>query len=293
MEAKKWEELGIKDDFLFGKVMQEPEICKRMLEIILDIKIERIDYPERQKMIDLARDAKGVRLDVYVKDQEEVIYNIEMQPVKRDNVPKRSRYYQGMIDLNILEKGVHYSELNNSYVIFICDFDLFKCGRHIYTFTNICEQDEHIRLDDGTTKIFLNTEGTADDVSPELKAFLQYVGSGKVADDGFVRDLDEAVSRVRENRKWRREYMVMNLWQQDIEREAQRKGLSEGRAEGEMLAIISLVRKKAAKHFSAEDIADMVERDVKTVTDILDCICQYPDDGDEKIYERLFAGNQS
>lgn len=62
MEAKKWEELGIKDDFLFGKVMQEPEICKRMIEIILDIKIERIDYPERQKMIDLARDAKGVRL---------------------------------------------------------------------------------------------------------------------------------------------------------------------------------------------------------------------------------------
>ena len=87
--------------------------------------------------------------------------------------------------------------------------------------------------------------------------------------------------------------MVMNLWQQDIEREAQRKGLSEGRAEGEMLAIISLVRKKAAKHFSAEDIADMVERDVKTVTDILNCMCQYPDDGDEKIYERLFAGNQS
>lgn len=78
MYLKTWENLDITDDFLFGKVMRNPEICKQMIEAILDIKIERIEYPEEQKVIDMTADSKSVRLDVYVKDTKDVIYNIEM-----------------------------------------------------------------------------------------------------------------------------------------------------------------------------------------------------------------------
>ena len=49
METKrtKWEELSISDDFLFGKVMQNPYLCKELLQRILpDLKIDRIEYPE-------------------------------------------------------------------------------------------------------------------------------------------------------------------------------------------------------------------------------------------------------
>ncbi len=43
----KWEELSISNDFLFGKVMQNPELCKELLQRILpDLNIERIEYPE-------------------------------------------------------------------------------------------------------------------------------------------------------------------------------------------------------------------------------------------------------
>ena len=118
MSTKKWEELEITDDFLFGKVMRNPELCKRTIEAILNIEVDRIDYLEEQKTIDMSLDAKSVRLDVYVKDGNNTVYNIEMQPVKRDNLPKRSRYYQGMIDLELIEKGEYYSKLNRSYVIF-------------------------------------------------------------------------------------------------------------------------------------------------------------------------------
>lgn len=118
MYLKTWENLDITDDFLFGKVMRNPEICKQMIEAILDIKIERIEYPEEQKVIDMTADSKSVRLDVYVKDTKDVIYNIEMQPVKRDNLPKRSRYYQGMIDLNLIEKGDSYKNLNSKLCYF-------------------------------------------------------------------------------------------------------------------------------------------------------------------------------
>ena len=108
------------------------------------------------------------------------------------NLPKRRRYYQGMINLNILEKGDDYNHLKKSYVIFICTFDPFGLGRHIYTFENRCSEDTALTLNDGTVKIILNTKGTLDDVSPEMKRLLDYV-DGKGVSDTFTRDLEEAI----------------------------------------------------------------------------------------------------
>ena len=65
-----WEELSISNDFLFGKVMQNPELCKELIQRILpELKIDHIEYPELQKSIKQDLDAKSVRLDVYVKDE--------------------------------------------------------------------------------------------------------------------------------------------------------------------------------------------------------------------------------
>jgi len=141
IKQSKWEELDISNDFLFGKVMQNPELCKELLQRILpDLEIERIEYPELQKSINVDMDARSVRLDVYVKDDKEVVYDIEMQVSNTKELPKRSRYYQSMIDLQLIDKGRFYDDLNRSYVIFICPFDLYGKGRHIYTFENICKE---------------------------------------------------------------------------------------------------------------------------------------------------------
>ena len=156
-----WEELGISNDFLFGKVMQNPELCKELLQRILpELKIERIEYPELQKSINVDMDAHSVRLDVYVKDEKEAIYDIEMQVSDTKELPKRSRYYQSMIDLQLIDKGQHYKKLNRSYIIFISPFDLYGKGRHIYTFENICKEDKSITMGDEAVKIFLNANGT-------------------------------------------------------------------------------------------------------------------------------------
>ena len=127
METKqtKWEELSISNDFLFGKVMQNSKLCKELLQRILpDLNIERIEYPELQKSINMDMDARSVRLDVYVKDEKEVVYDIEMQVSHTKELPKRSWYYQSMIDLQLIDKGQLYDELKQSYVIFVCPFDL-------------------------------------------------------------------------------------------------------------------------------------------------------------------------
>ena len=228
LQQTQWEDLGISNDFLFGKVMQNPKLCKELLQRILpDLRIDHIEYPELQKAIKPDADAKSIRLDVYVKDRENVVYNIEMQASDTKELPKRSRYYQSLIDLQLIDKGQTYRKLNRSFVIFICLEDIFGYGRHIYTFENLCKEDPGISLGDETTKIFLSADSTMDDVSKELKAFLDYVG-GNVTDDAFVQELEEAVRKAKRNREWRHEYMTL-LMRDQINVE---KGIEQGFKQG-------------------------------------------------------------
>ena len=117
MKEIRWEEVGISNDFMFGKVMRDSELCRELLEAILEVKIDRVEYPEEQKVINMTADARSVRLDVYVKDGLGTVYDIEMQATDTKELPKRSRYYQGMIDLELIEKGESYRKLNTSFVI--------------------------------------------------------------------------------------------------------------------------------------------------------------------------------
>jgi predicted transposase/invertase (TIGR01784 family) len=130
---------------------------------------------EEQKTIDLLLESKGIRLDVYVKDENSTIYNVEMQRGNHKNLPKRLRYYQGSIDLDLISKGEDYRKLAKSYIIFICTFDLFNKGRHKYTFQNVCLEDNNIMLNDETQKIILNTKGVMRDLNEELLEFLAYI----------------------------------------------------------------------------------------------------------------------
>ena len=132
MARKELEELTIVDDFMFGAVMKDPKKCKPLLEYILDIKIEKIEYPELQKSVDKKYESKSVRLDVYVEDDLGTVYNVEIQTTRKKHLPKRMRYYQGMIDLNIIDKGEDYSRLKKSFVIFICTYDPYGRGKYIY-----------------------------------------------------------------------------------------------------------------------------------------------------------------
>ena len=245
--SKAFEELQIKDDFMFSVIMRDPKFCKPFLERVLGVKISRIEYPRPQETIDLSAEAKSVRLDIYVEDEEEVIYNIEMQAVTNRNLPKRTRYYQGMIDLNILEKGRDYKDLKRSFVIFVCAFDLFGEGRHIYTFENRCIQNPGLGLGDDTTKIILNTKGTMDDVTPELKRLLDFI-DGKAPEDEFTRELDEAVQSARKNEKWRLDYMTLQMHYQEKYEQGVEQGIEQEKRQ-------SVLRMIEAGKLSLEEIA--------------------------------------
>ncbi len=105
MAGKTWEELTIQNNFIFGKSMEtSPKICKWLLEKILHMKIRELTYPEREKSIDVRRDSKGIRLDVFVQEADgESSYDLEMQVIGQDDLPKRIRYYQGLIDMDAMD----------------------------------------------------------------------------------------------------------------------------------------------------------------------------------------------
>mgnify|MGYP002509677252 CR=1 FL=1 len=240
-----WEQIGIANDFLFGKIMRNPRLCKKLLERILpELEIDRIEYPELQKTIREDVDARSVRLDVYVRDGKGVVYNIEMQAVNTRELPKRSRYYQSMIDLQLMDKNQSYKELSRSYIIFICLTDIFGYGHHIYTFENLCKEEDGLPLGDGTKKIFLNASGEKQDVSPQLKAFLDYV-AGRSSEDEFVKELEEAVKEAKKNREWRHEYMTLLMRDQENREIGREEGRAEGREEGRQ-ALVSTLREMNA-----------------------------------------------
>ena len=226
--VKRFEELEFKDDFMFCIIMKNPKYCKPFLETVLGVKINHIEYPSSQESIDLSLDAKSVRLDVYVEDGKGTVYNIEMQTANKYNLPKRMRYYQGIIDLNILEKGRDYRDLKKSYVIFVCTFDLFGKGRHVYTFENRCVQDLGLALGDDTVKIILNTKGTEEDVSQDMKELLDFIDGKGAGATGFTRDLEEAVQSVRKNEKWRVDYMTLQMSYQEKFEEGYERGIECG-----------------------------------------------------------------
>lgn len=146
-KIKPWEDLTIQDDYMFKLVMRRERICKKVLEKILKIKIRAIKYLENEKTIEASYESKGVRLDVYVADDEGTVFNVEMQVRKYDGewLYRRTRYYQSLIDTDLLASGMEYDELTDTYIIFICPFELpmLGGGRHIYTFRNRCDEEFH------------------------------------------------------------------------------------------------------------------------------------------------------
>lgn len=264
MHIKPFEELTIQDNFMFQKVMRNKRICKATIERLLDIQIKDITYLEEEKSLHMNPDSKGVRLDVYVNDEDGTVFNVEMQTSKNmEELVKRVRYYQSIIDLHNIEKGQDYTELNDTYIIFICTFPVFTGELHKYTFKNICLENHNIELNDGTTKLFLSTKGTEDDISKPLQYFLDYV-DGKSPADELVTEMDSVVDKVRHSKEWRLEYMTLEMELRRQRKEGKAEGIAEGKAEGKAEVVLGMLEDK----LSLEMIAKYTKLTIEQIKEI-------------------------
>ncbi len=227
-----WERLTITNDFVFCKAMLNVDLCREVLEAILQVPIERIEYVGRQEVLDTDVQNKGVRLDVYVRDDEGTVYNVEMQSTDTYELPQRTRYYQALMALDQINRGEAYTKLKGTFVIFICGFDPFKDGRRVYLFENTCQGNPTIRLGDGARTVFLAaTAPHENDVSDRLNELLDYVSSGAVSGELSER-LDAEVARVLDNKKWRLEYMIQQVREQLSFERGEASGFEKGEVIG-------------------------------------------------------------
>ena len=239
---KPLKELNLLDRFLFDEVMEDPQTAQDILEILLGREVLLLDHNETEKEYRRSPQYRSIRIDVFALDAEGNIYDAEMQGKNTGNLPRRSRLYESRINVSLLAPGeTDFNKLNDVYVIIIAPFDLWGMGRYRYTFRMGCEEVPGLHLEDGATRIFLNTRGTEPDgVSRELVDFLHYVedSSLKGRDTEFSEKLSrihDRVQRVKESKEVGVKYM--QRWEElayakaEAREEGLQRGIEQGRKE--------------------------------------------------------------
>ena len=208
------QELNLADNFLFGKVMSDSEICRMILEKILNIPIKKVEFPVTRKTTDIAPNSRGVRLDACINDEQDTIYSIEMLCCGDEELLRKTRYFQCNIDSSIIIPGKESTKLKKSYIIFICTFDPFPDGRHLYTFENRCLENLSLTPGDETTEIFLSTKGKKDDVDDEMRDFLAYIENStdtcvQQTSSPLVKAIHKKVTEIKLDKNMELQYMTL------------------------------------------------------------------------------------
>ena len=238
MEETKFEDLTIQSNFMFKHVMGNKGLCQRFISNVMKCDVVDLEYIETEKELEPYFDSKCVRLDVIVVDRNNNRYNLEMQvrnvigkETKLPLLPKRARYYQSVMDMDMLQKGQTYDKLSPLVLVFVCAFDLFKEGRYVYTFKSRCLENLDLELANDVTTMFLNANGVAGDVTPQMVNFLEYVKT-QVPNDAYTRELEAEVARLKLDKEVRRKYMVLQAELRDTEIVAFEAGEAKGHAAG-------------------------------------------------------------
>jgi len=252
--------LPFTDDFIFGMVMREPNICMEFLKTVLpgedfseirlklpanpllreeplgdDFDMEKVKV-EIQKSLKFEGGMHGVRFDAYAETPEKAA-EIEMQTVKEAFIGKRTRFYQCNIDLDHFEQGMPYSQLKRSFIIMVCTYDPFGLDEPVYYFQNF-DVNLGLNLNDEAYKIVLNTACTPEKVPEGLRALYEYVRDPSKGDGSeLVKSIDARVKKFN-GRDWRWRQMTLEYMMM----EEYRRGLAEGLEQGTLESVRSLMK---------------------------------------------------
>ena len=237
-------DLNLMDKFLFDEAMEDKDNMKTLLDIVLGQDTHLKYPPQTEKEFRNSKENRQIRLDVYAIDEDDVVYDTEPQKQNTKNLPKRSRLYQGLIDSNLLPPGsIDFNALNTVIIIMIMPFDLFGYELYQYTFRMKCEEISELELEDGATRIFLNSHGKHPEfVNPELIELLEYMEKStdtvaKKCESKRIHQMHERITKLKSSKEMEIKYM--QKWEEkEIERqeayaEGERVGEKRGRTEGE------------------------------------------------------------
>lgn len=238
-------QFNLSDFALFLSVMKNRKAYEDILSIIMNEEGLILKEVQTEQVILNHSGKRAIRLDAWAVDYDERQFDTEMQnDTEQDDVRKRARFYQGLIDTPLLKSGrkTRYKHLPSTVIIFITQDDIFGKDLAKYTFRERCDEIPELPLEDGTTKLFLNM--SSKNGRPELISLLQYMKNTTldnpdilVTDERIV-DLDRIVTEVKQSEEW--EALQMNILEIGINK-GREQGLSQGITQGITQGIQALI----------------------------------------------------
>lgn len=247
-EFRKLEDLNLIDNFLFQEMLSQEEdgeeFARILLSTILGKQIRKVKIVSQKNILGVDTDKHGIRLDAYIEDisdeREESlvdaevshdIYDVEPNNTyEKESLPKRMRYYHGLIDTRLLSSGAGYEDLPKVIIIVILPYDPFGKNRMFYTIRNHCVEDDTIFYDDGACKIFLYTKGTEGNPRQELVDMLKYIE--KTTDDNVTNQDIASIQRLVKKVKHKKEVSINYMKSWEIEKMVREEGYSDGFNDG-------------------------------------------------------------
>ena len=258
-ESKTLQELNLTDDFLFDVATEELENCKAIIELTTGLRLKSLKWKSGQKVIHNLPGKRGVRLDFIAESEDGRIFDVEMQNRNEGNIPKRTRFYQALIDAPILKSGERgFDKMNPLYIIIICNYDPYGKKKYCYTFDNQCKEVPGLRLGDEVTKLLLSTKGeNEEEVSKELVDFLHYVTESN--ENGLP---DECIREIKASADMEVEYMKMEERERIIRDEGKQIGIINGKIESvlELLEDKGEVPEKVKAEIFAETDPEVLKK---------------------------------
>lgn len=302
--------LNLLDKFLFDETMDIPEAYNAAVEILLSRDVNLLNQSQTEKELRVSPQLRQIRLDVIGMDEAGNIYYTEMQKQNTHNLCKRSRYYMGQVDVSLLPPGcVDFNELNDVTMILVAPFDIFGYGLYRYTFEPRCREVPDLWMNDGATRIFINTHGTNREAfSQEFLDFMDYINSStdetaSHSTSSRIRLIHNHVSQIRSSEKMGVKYM--QRWEEialshasGVEEglaeghasglaEGHASGLAEGRSEGEQRKLAQLVCRKLRRGMEPEEIALALEEDPTVIRLICEALKDLAPDYKEAEIDQL------
>jgi predicted thioesterase len=196
---------------------------------------------------------RNIRLDILAKDSTGKNYNVEVQKKPEGAHIRRARFNSSMLDSRMLKAGQEFAELQDSYMVFITETDIFGHGLPIYTINRHFEEIEDL-FDDGSHIIYVNGSYKGDD---PIGRMMHDFGC-KESKDIYYPELAKGVKHFKE--EGGRKIMC-----EAVERYAENSRIDE-RSE--------TIKHMLEKGKSSEEIADLCGYDLKFVRQVEESMAQ-------------------
>ena len=254
-------ELTIMNDIFMRNVLKKQECVEYILRTIMEMKdLQIMDHIVQKDYKNLQ--GRSAILDCVARDDKDKRYNVEIQQEAEGASPKRARYHSGLLDMNTLNPGQDYEELQDSYVIFITRDDVLGEGMPIYHAERVIKETGGM-FGDGSHIIYVNS--SIQDENTALGRLMHDLNC-KNADEMYSEILAQRVTELKETEEGSDSMCeALEKLVQEFVQEGELRGELRGETRGEIKKAKETAKSLSKEGMSVEKIAQVLREDEDTV----------------------------